>query len=246
MKHLLLVVSIAFMFSCADQKKDKKETVETKTETVEKSYGIQNYAVVWYWKTEDKKLVEDNALAVTNELQDLFNKGIVENIYFDAKPKINKLEYFPNITFFLKANNLDEAKKTLDAFVVVKKNIATYAIHPVGLKWLGRNDKAQKLGLKSFVTVWKTKSDKDLIEKTAQEQTDAMVALWDKGSVENIYADFGEGNNQNEKRDFVIFVNAENEEEAKAICDGLPFSKNGLSSYIIQSVGHFWMGDNKK
>ncbi|RLD53562.1 MAG: hypothetical protein DRJ01_19215 [Bacteroidetes bacterium] len=255
MKKIILLASIALIFSCNNQKKEKKEITETKTETkVENSvYGTQNYAVVWKWTTTDKQLITDNAPTISQELNNLWKNGVVENAYYDANSKVDKFEHFPNITFFLRAKSLEKAKSILNNLTIVKKGIAEHTIYPVGTLWLGRNaDKVNNYGnAQTYVAVWNTVTEydnskaKELIEKTAQEQNDAMLKLWKEGTVENAYFDIEGTVKHNQKTDFVFFINAKTEKEARVICDNLPFSKKHLASYQLLPVGTHWLGKHK-
>ena len=255
MKKILLLASIALMFSCNNPKKEKKEVVETKTETkVEDSaYGTRNFAIVWKWTTRDKQLVTDNANNISNELTNLWKKGVVENTYYDGNAKIDKFEHFPNITFFLKTKSIENAEKVLNNLTIVKKGIAKYTIYPVGNKWLDRNtDKIDKNGVtNSYVAVWNTVTEydnskaKELIKESVKEQSDAILKLWEEGTVENAYFDIEGTTKHNLKTDFVFFINTKTEKEAKEICDNLPFARKHLASYKLLPVGVFWMGEYK-
>ena len=121
MKKILLFACIALIFSCNNQKKEKKEITETKTETkVENSvYGTQNYAVVWKWTTTDKQLITDNAPTISQELNNLWKNGVVENAYYDANSKVDKFEHFPKITFFLRAKSIEKAKNILSVAIAM-------------------------------------------------------------------------------------------------------------------------------
>ena len=123
----------------------------------------------------------------------------------------------------------------------------------MGNKWLGRKAEViSKKGLtQSFVTVWNTITEHDqagakqLIRENSQAQADAIMALWKSGDIENVYFDI-EGTQQlNDVTDFVFFVNAKSEAEAKAVCDKLPFAQKNISTYKLYPAGVFWLGENK-
>ena len=136
------------------------------------------------------------------------------------------------------------ARSILDDLIVVEKGIATYEIHPVGSLWLKRKtDIINKKGLtKSFVTVWTTDTKEPPSDDLVLKQNNRLMELWNEGSVENVYFDIAGTQEQNAKTDFVFFLNTNSLEEAKNICNSLPFSKEGIASYDIYPAGVFWMG----
>ena len=241
----LFVLSLAII-SCgndADKSSTEKKSVDKVTPAQEDvEIGWSSYAVIWKWTTADEKLVSDNTVKISEELTFLWKKGIVENVYFDGEAKEDKLSNFPNISFFMKANSKQEAEKALDKLTIVKKGIASYSVHPVGTLWLNRKyDAVKDKGFtKSYVAVWETKS-KPSDELTAK-QHDTVLALWEEGKIENAYFDIEGTQVKNEDADFVFFANANSEEEAKKLCESLPFYAEGIATYEIFPAGTFWLG----
>ena len=41
--------------------------------------GIENFAVIWKWTTNDVDLVNDNVVTISKELDNLWRKGVIEN-----------------------------------------------------------------------------------------------------------------------------------------------------------------------
>jgi len=244
MRHTIIYLTLSlFVFGCNDTKKEAK----TETETVESTssqtseIGKNNYAVVWNWTTTDEQLVSDNAPTISNELTSLWKKGIVENAYYNSDSKVDKLSYFPNISFSMKAHSYESAEVILNKLSVVKKGIASYKLFPIGTLWLDRKHKTiHENGMtKSFVTVWTT-TGKPTDELT-QAQNDKMLELWKSGKVENVYFDIEGTQKANNETDFVFYANANSESDAKAICESLPFFKEDIATYKIHEVGVFWM-----
>lgn len=249
MKHTFIYFAVSLLiFSCNDTKKEALEP--TKSETVELStsetsqIGRNNYAVVWKWTTTDVQLVIDNSASISEELTSLWKQDIVENTYYNSNSKVDKLSYFPNISFFLKAASYEDAEVILNKLTIVKKGIAVYNIYPVGNLWLDRKFKTiHENGLtKSFVTVWKTKSKPT--DKITKAQNDKILELWNNGKVENAYFDIEGTQSANNTTDFVFYANANTKEEAIAMCESLPFFKENIATYNIHEVGVFWMGKN--
>lgn len=248
-KLIVLTVTVLFLASCKEQSKKMESEPENETVVAEKSSSqseiTQNYAVVFKWATPDEKLVMENAMLQADQLRKFWEQGVVENVYYDAEAKQDKFSYFPNITFTLKAKDEVAAKSILDELVVVKKNIATYKTYPVGTLWLKRNEEAieNRGGTSSFVAVWNTdyKPERTMVIG----QNEKLMELWNLGKIENVYFDIEGTQKENKKTDFVFFVNANTEKEAKAILDPLPFVRNAVASYELYPVGIFWMGVNE-
>lgn len=244
MRHIIIYLAVSvLLFGCnTTSKESKTKTTSKKVETTNSEIGKNNFAVVWNWTTKNEQLVTDNSITISNELTSLWKKGIVENTYYNSESKADKLSYFPNISFSLKAKSLENAKEILNDLTVVKKGIATYKLYPIGVLWLDRKHKTiLKNGItKSFVTVWTTTGKPS--DKLAQEQNNRMLELWKSGKVENVYFDIEGTQKANLKTDFVFYVNAKNLEEAKALCESLPIFKENVASFKIHEVGVFWMG----
>lgn len=259
MKKVSLIVVIAVLiFACNNQLKEKETSTETNqkttTEKEDNKFGRNNYAIIWEWTTTDKKLVEDNYKTIIEELLNLWENDIIENTYFNPDAKINKFEYYPNISVFLKAKSINEAEKILNNLTLAKKGIAQYKIYPVGSKWLGRNtDKISEKGItKSYVAIWSTQKDIDQIKdaELIQEQAGKIMDLYEDGTIENVYWELsGEPDalkrRQNEIADFVFFVNASTQQDAKKICDNLPLTQQNFTKYKLLPVGVFWWGNYK-
>ena len=211
------------------------------------STGRMNFAVIWKWSTEDAELVSRNLPDISRELTSLWKNDVIENVYYDDDPQSDRLAYFANIAFFLKANSEAAAQAVLDNLTVVKKGIATYTLHPVGMLWLDRKSEIiNKRGVtKSFVAVWTTTisplagTDADDVLK---RQSDKILELWKSGIIENVYFDVEGTYETNSKTDFVFFVNAKTMKEAESICNMLPFFKKNIATYRMFQAGVFWMG----
>lgn len=245
-KIITLSLMALFLTNCKDQGKKQPTEMKDRTVATEEKKDVskitQNYAVVFNWATKDENLVMENSMLQSDQLRKLWEDGIVENVYYDAEAKRDKFSYFPNITFTLKAADGIEAKTILDDLVVVEKGIATYTTYPVGTLWLKRNEEAIKKRRRtsSFVAVWNTdyKPERTMVIG----QNEKLMKLWNSGQIENVYFDIEGTQKENDKTDFVFFVNADTEEEARAIIDALPFVRNAVASYKLYPVGIFWMG----
>lgn len=226
----------------------KEESTETNTETSstidESKIGRTNYAVIWKWTTDDVDLVSNNTVQISNELTSYWKQDIVENAYYNADSKIDKLEYFPNIVFFLKAQTEEEAKELLDTLTIVQQGIASYELKPVGMLWMDRKtDVINKKGMtKSFAAVWTTENKDKLTDNITKSQAGKIVELWNNGTIENVYFDVEGTNTTNQNADFVFFVNANSESDAEAVCKSLPVFTEGIATYKLHEAGVFWMG----
>ncbi len=249
-KYIIYLTLGFFIISCGNepQKKISSDNTSGKIEETNEnvSIGNSNYAVVWKWATEDEEKVTNSMESIAKEMTKLWEDGKAENFYYNAQSQTDKFSYFPNIVFTLKAKNKEDAETELNRLKIVKKGIATYIIYPVGQLWLKRNNEAlKKNGLtKSYVAVWNSQN-KDYSDEQVKSQNDKVMELWNKGKIENAYFDIEGTQLDNEVTDFVFFVNANSEEEAKEICNSLPFSKENIASYSIHEVGVFFLGQTK-
>lgn len=253
-KHILVFLSVLTITSgfigCAHQAEEKKTSSDSSSAVKSKSQegiGRSNFAVIWKWTTDDTEHVNNNSANISMELTKLWKQDVIENAYYNTDSQVNKLSHFPNIAFFLKAKDEGTAKSILDQLTVVTKEIATYTLHPVGQLWLGRKTEViNEKGLtRSFATVWRTVRSPlhgENADDLLKQQNDTMIELWESGVVENVYFDIEGTYTPNNKTDFVFFVNAETETEARQICESLPFFKENMATYQIHQAGVFWMG----
>ncbi len=248
MKFPVILLLFGVLISCAEQTSDNVESgdVETQKSPPDLSkVGLRTYAVVWSWENEDPDLIQENLPSISMELNNLWMEERVENVYFDTDESSELVEPLPNISFFLRANDEQEARNILDELTVVKKELSSYELHPVGKFWLGRKPNLKRTGMKSFVSVWTTERSLDEIkgaDKILQAQNDSILALWKRGILENAYLDIEGTYSPNEDQDFVVFVNAISMDEAQKICDELPFSKEAIAGFELYEAGVFWLG----
>ena len=257
MKKLLLITIVVTTLLACDNKQKKKEIktitqTEDSTDSDNSKFGRKNFAVIWKWTTTDVKKVEEHIVKFSEEMNSLWKNGDIENVYFNSNSKIDKLEYLPNNSFFIKAKTKAKAETMLNEIILVKEGLITPIVYPVGTKWLGRNEETiHKKGLtKSFVVVWSRLREVDLTkdQNILIDQTDELLRLNGNGDIENVYWDLENTANPSVNKDvedFVFFINANSQEEARKICDSLPFTKAKIVSYSIHPVGVFWLGEYK-
>ena len=246
MQKTILLLAISFLIlSCGNQTQNKESAQNSDTQTSANDdpskIGRSNYAVIW--TTPNAQLISQHSEAISTEFTDLWKQDIIENAYFDKESGDVEMDQYPNIAFFLKAHSKKEAKSILDKLTLVKEGIASYKLYPVGTLWLDRKTEVinEKGITKSFVTVWTTQNQKPENEvKVAQK--DKLMELWNAGAIENVYFDIEGTQQENDKTDFVLFVNANTPEEAESICKALPIFRAGNATYVIHPVGEFWFG----
>ncbi len=248
-KAITLIFTTAILFSCKEKAKEtlKSDEVEKppEMESADLKIGRQNYAIAWKWTTDNRELVEENLVVIADEVNRLWKEDIVEDAYYNSNATIDKFEYFPNVFFFLKAKSEREASTILNKLTLVKKGIASYKIYPVGLKWMGRDhDKIREKGItSSYAAIWTSDNWENTTDSLTKSQADAILNLWNAGSIENIYFDIEGTQKANDKTDFVFFINANTEKEAQELCENLPFAKKHIASFELYSVGVFWLGN---
>lgn len=251
-KVLILFACLSLLVACKKketrvEEKQLPETEKKASSTNENSkIGRNNYVVIWKWTTTDVELVEDNLVTISDEINRIWKRDIITDAYYNSDSKIDKLAYFPNVSFVIKSKSPAEAEAELNKLILVKKGIASYSIHKVGTKWLSRDsDMINDNGISlSYAAVWNTKDLKKASDDLIKTQSDAILKLWNKGKIENVYFDIQGTQHQNDITDFVFYINVNTEEEAKVICNELPFYKENIASFKLHDVGVFWLGDN--
>lgn len=241
---VLVLISFLLLFGCV-QEQNEKDFLNKKDLP---AYQVETFAVVWTTVSMRKEKMEEHIPIQTKQLQELWNNGVVENVYFKTDEKFGKDETWPNIMFFIKAKNIEEAKEQLNKMEFVRHKLATYEIHPVGLLWLARNEKTLEKVQKSkrtFAVVWTSGASKKPADGDIRLQAESFQDLWDEGYIENAYFDIvGAGTGKRERPTMVNFVNAENEDEAHKILSDLHFIKKSISNYMLFDVGVLWLGVN--
>lgn len=235
----LSVIIIISLISCQDKEENKLD---------ESKVGRNNYAVVWDWETTDRDHILKFLSQQAHELNDLWKKDIVENVYIDSESEFPTGESFSSISFVIKAKSEADAKVYLDNMIFVKNKIASFNLYRVGIKYLGRNKdfSEQLVDKKSFVAVFQTTGNSAEIQAHLQEQSDKTLELFKNGVIENAYLDIeGFSKGDSDIPAIVYHVNASNAEEAKNILDQLPFVQKNLTRYQIFPVGVFWLGQTE-
>ena len=125
----LIVACLIVMFCGAANAQENQET----------------FAVVWEWSTDNRDTINNNLASQATELMDLWRQGVVENVYLNTEAKFADDKPMPTVVFFIKAENENGAKETLNEMVFVKKDIAKYKLYPVGILWLIKHEDFEKL-----------------------------------------------------------------------------------------------------
>ena len=81
-----------------------------------------------------------------------------------------------------------------------------------------------------------------MFKQHIQEQAAALVNLWKKGIVENVYLN-REVNKPENKRNanIVFFIKAKNKDEANEILKQLPFVQHDVLNYTLSPAGYLWL-----
>jgi hypothetical protein len=149
--YLISVVLGLLLISCQNEQESESRV------------GRNNYAVVWKWETTNQDHILKYLSQQSQELNDLWKKDIVENVYINSDARFSTGEIFPSISFVIKAKNETDAKVYLDNMIFVKNKISSYNLYRVGIKYLGRNRKVfdQKLiDKKAFAAIFHTTGNK--------------------------------------------------------------------------------------
>jgi len=100
----------------------------------------------------------------------------------------------------------------------------------------------EKVANKYAVVSDSISQESPMFKKHIQEQAAALVSLWQKGVVENIYLN-REVNKPENKRNanIVFFIKAKNKDEANEILKQLPFVQHDVINYELYPVGVLWL-----
>ena len=248
-KIIFPIVAMVLTLACNNT---SKQECEKSSHNENHTVQLKNYAVVWQWAVNDADMIREHLPSMNDEMLAMWKNGDIENAYYNANSEISIVENLPNISYFLRAESYRDARGLLNSLSTVKNGIATFSVFPVGTKWFGRNTEViEQNGIsKSYVSVWKTlqeiKQDENL--ELINTQANYIKSLYQQGNIENVYWELsGEPDaykrRNNDITDFVFFINSNSKEEAKAICDSLPFTREGLVSYDLIPVGVFWLGN---
>ena len=83
-----------------------------------------------------------------------------------------------------------------------------------------------------------------MFKKHIQEQASALMNLWKKGAIENVYLNRELNEPKPEsKRDasIVFFIKAKNKDEANEVAKQLPFVRHKVLTYELYPVGILWL-----
>lgn len=130
-------------------------------------------------------------------------------------------------------NSTTTEKSILNELILVEKWKVQNKLYPVRMLWLGQTKDSSKINndYKSFVTIWKTK-----------DKNETILVLWNKGKIQKVYYNVEGVKNTSKKTDFFFYIRASNLNDAKVICNSLPFYQEGIASYQIISAGASWLG----
>ena len=242
-KNLLLL--LVMLFACTEEQ-DKKDFLNKRESP---KYNIETFAVVWKTVSMRKEKLEEIVPIQTKQLKSLWDQGIVENVYFKTDEEWGSDGTWPNIMFFIKAENKDTAKEILNEMEFVKHKLAIYELHPVGVLWLKRNENSIKIvesSKRTFGVVWASEPYNKPSDEDIKLQSKDFTELWNNGLVENAYFDIvGASTGEKDRPTMVNFVNASNEDEAHEILSELHFIKSDISTYMLFDVGVLWLGTSK-
>lgn len=180
----------------------------------------------------------------------LWEKGIVENVYDNQKGKFSGNEPRSLSAFSIKAPGEAAAHQALDTTDIVKSNLATYSLRPIGETAFGRNDKATKMAATdgyAFAVLWALQTERTKNRHYSFERTGQCgVKLMQEGVIENGYIDPTlTSMNIEGKQPAIFFINAPSEKAARKILDKMSLVKEKQATYGLHDVGQFFLGRKK-
>lgn len=236
MRKLLTFSLILLLAGCGSQEKTKS------------SVTLKNYAAVWQLTTEDYDHLMELLPKQQDHLFDYYNKGIIENIYFEKGEETGETYSIGSISFVVRATDKENARAILDAMPFAQSKISSYQLFPLGVKWLTRTDEHKKIAAEakqSFVVVWITTGTDEEMDAGAKEQVDETLDLYKRGIIENAYLETEVIAGAKEGYPIIYFINAKDVKSAKEILDNTLYVKMNLATYELRPVGNFWLGNIK-
>ncbi len=249
MRALLVLISFFGLYACQSNK-SKEESTQQDTTVVAQDIAVvaaKKFFVITSWTTTDRDKAMAHIPNQQKQLMGLWNKGIVENIYYDQKGKFTNNQPLSLIAFFIKASTEDDAHLALDTTDLVKSNLAEYTLRPVGQNVFGRSDKAMKVASTTdhvYAVIWaflveRSKLDPEILRK----QAILNEKLQQEGLLENGYIDFRLSSENSEgTQPGIYFINAKSEAEARKVLDTMPLVTSKQATYGLRDVGQFLAG----
>lgn len=103
--------------------------------TIAKSKNKRSFVTVW--ETKSKNPDSEIIIEQTNKILELWNKGDIENIYFDIKGTQNENKK-TDFVFFVHADSIEEVNTLCNSLPFSEKNLADYKVFEVGVFWFGQ------------------------------------------------------------------------------------------------------------
>ena len=97
---------------------------------------VNKYAVVSGSISQESPLFKQHIKEQAAALVNLWQKGIVENVYLNREVNKPENKRNANIVFFIKAKNKEEANEILKQLPFVQHDVLNFTLYPVGVLWL--------------------------------------------------------------------------------------------------------------
>jgi len=252
MKSLFLSISLGSLFFACEGKKQTTNTATTAPAAAQATTAAiqdsKTYFVLTSWTTSDRAKAMEHVPNQQKQLMSLWNKGLVENIYYNQNAKFKDGEPLPLIAFFANGANEFDVRTMLDSTDIVIHNLATYTLREVGRKIFLRSRNAANLtagtAIESYAVVWTLTGDRSKMDTTSFTAQAIMTArLQDVGILENIYVDLSPlGTKASAINPAVFIINSKDKAGAKKVLDEMPIVKSKKATYGLYDVGQYFMG----
>lgn len=221
------------------------DTTITTNSTLSSHAAANNrFAVVITYKPEDKARIADKIGPQSEQLDNWWNLGLVENVYYQSSAPVRGTDSLPVVSFFIRAADEYGARVILDSSIMVRNDYATYTLHPVGNLGLPRQSTASDVFDKKghvYVVIYDFKGNwKDIPEATIRQQAARDQELNKQGVLENAYID--SKGDATATFPAVYFINAASAAEARHLVAGLPVVKGGYATFRVKEAGSFMKG----
>lgn len=249
MKYLLFISLACLVLACdSNNQTEKSQQTSASLSAQTKLPEDKTYMVITSWTTKDRAKAMEHVPIQQKQLMSLWNKGLVENIYYNQKAKFNDGQPLPLIAFFSNGQNEFDVRAMLDSTDIVANGLASYTLREVGRNIFPRSENAAKLSagtqIESYAVVWTLAAGKAKTDTASYKDQAMMTAkLQDVGILENIYVDLNPIDTKPSAINPAVFIiNAKNEVGARRVLDQMPIVKSGKATYGLHDVGQFFLG----
>jgi hypothetical protein len=211
-----------------------------------KPLEIKKFFVLKKWSTSNRDKALSHMAKEHKQLMTPWKQGAVENVYCQPDGKFEFGKPASLVAFVINGLSENDVRRALVTTELIKNNLATYIIIPVGERLFGRDDNPLKRASveNSYAVIWAFLVEKNKLNSASLEaQSLINKQLNEQGVLENAYINLKlySGDSSRIQPAF-FFINAKSEQDAKAFLDKMPLVISKQATYSLHSVGSLLFG----